>query len=102
MNKNHCLRQMRIALGAALLAGIAQAAVAATLCVNSGGTKGCFATIGAAVAAASLNDTIQVAPGTYKEDVVIGKSLSMIVANRSNTIIDATGLSKGVYIDGLA
>ena len=101
MNKNHCLRRTRIALGAALLAAIAQTAAAATLCVNSGGTKGCFATIGAAVAAASPNDTISVSAGTYKEDVVIGKPLSLIGANRNNTIIDATGLANGVYIDGL-
>jgi len=101
MNKNHCLRQMRIALGAALLAGIAQTAAAATLCVNPGGTKGCLATIGAAVAAAAPNDTIDVAAGTYKEDVTVAKPLSLIGANQNNTIIDATGLANGVYIDGL-
>ena len=76
-------------------------AVAATLCVNPGGSKGCFATIGSAVAAASPKDTINVAAGTYKEDVIVGKSLSLIGANQNNTIIDATGLSNGVYIDGL-
>src|SRR6516225_332298 len=101
MNKNHCLRQMRSALGAALLAGIAQTAAAATLCVNPGGTKGCLATIGAAVAAAAPNDTIDVAAGTYKEDVTVAKPLSLIGANQNNTIIDATGLANGVYIDGL-
>jgi len=90
-----------IALCAALIAGICQVAVAATLCVNPGGTKGCFSTIKAAVSAASPDDTIKVAPGTYKEDVVIGKALSLIGANRSNTIIDATGLSNGIYVDGL-
>jgi hypothetical protein len=56
MHKNHCLRLTQIALGAALLVGIARTAAAATLCVNPGATKGCFATIGAAVAAASPND----------------------------------------------
>ena len=56
MNKNHFLRLTLIAFGATLLAGIAHTAVAATLCVNPGGSKGCFATIGAAVAAASPND----------------------------------------------
>ena len=101
MNKNHFLRLTLIAFGATLLAGIAHTAVAATLCVNPGGSKGCFATIGAAVAAASPNDTINVAAGTYKEDIIIGKSLSLIGANQNNTIIDATGLSNGVYIDGL-
>jgi pectin methylesterase-like acyl-CoA thioesterase len=50
---------------------------AATLCVNPGGTAGCKSTINAAVAAASAGDTIRVAAGTYKEDVVITKSLSL-------------------------
>jgi nitrous oxidase accessory protein NosD len=74
---------------------------AATLCVNPGGTGGCFSTISAAVAAASPNDTIKVSPGIYTEDVVIGKALSLVGANRNATIIDASGLSNGVYIDGL-
>ena len=34
---------------------------AATLCVNPGGTNGCYASINAAVAAAAANDTIDVA-----------------------------------------
>ncbi len=101
MNRNCGSIVSLIPLCAALLAGICQPAVAGTLCVNPGGTNGCYATIGAAVAAASSNDTIQVSHGTYKEDVVIGKSLSLIGANRENTIIDATGLSNGIYIDGL-
>ncbi len=74
---------------------------AATLCVNRGGTSGCFATINAAIAAAAANDTIRVAPGSYKEDVVIDKSLSLVGADRSNTVIDASGLANGIYIDGI-
>jgi parallel beta-helix repeat protein len=50
---------------------------------------------------ALANDTINVAAGTYKEDVVIGKALSLIGANPKNTVIDAAGLSNGIYIDGL-
>jgi parallel beta-helix repeat protein len=74
---------------------------AATLCVNPGGTGGCFSTIGAAVAAAARNDTIQVAAGVYKEDVVIGKPLALVGAGWSSTIIDAKGLATGIYVDGL-
>lgn len=55
----------------------------------------------AAVKAASPNDTIYVANGTYKEDVIIGKSLSLIGTSRNSTIIDATGLANGIYIDGI-
>lgn len=75
-------------------------AAAATLCVGSGGS-GCYATIGAAVAAAAPGDTIQVYQGVYAEDVVIGKSLALVGKNPANTIIDATGLNNGIFIDGL-
>jgi parallel beta-helix repeat protein len=83
--------------GVALAVG--SSAAAATLCVGSG--SGCFSTIGAAVSAASSGDTISVAQGIYPENVVIDKSLSLIGKNPANTIIDATGLNNGIYIDGL-
>lgn len=74
---------------------------AKTLCVAPGGSSGCYSTISAAVAAASPGDTIKVRPGTYAEDVQIGKSLSIVGDNRENTIVDATGLANGFYVDGL-
>jgi parallel beta-helix repeat protein len=74
---------------------------AATLCVNPGGTNGCYASINAAVAAASPYDTIQVATGTYSEYVVIPKPLSIVGQNASNTIVDATALPNGLNVDGL-
>lgn len=86
-----------------LLTGLglcAASGMAATLCVNPGGHGGCYSTIGAAVAAASSTDTIQVAHGTYSEFVTIPKSLSLIGDNRENTIIDATGQPFGIYVDG--
>jgi parallel beta-helix repeat protein len=79
----------------------AQVASAATLCVNPTGKSGCFATITAAVTAATVNDTIQVAKGTYDEDIVVGKGLSLIGENPKNTIIDATGLANGIFVDGV-
>ena len=75
---------------------------AATLCVNPAGASGCQATIGAAVSAATPGDTIQVAAGTYKEDVTISQTLSLIGAGSASTIIDATGLANGINIDGSA
>jgi hypothetical protein len=86
---------------AIFLAAICQPALAATSCVNPGGTKGCFDSIGDAVAAAKPGGTIIVGPGTYKEDVVIGQSVSLIGAGSGRTIIDATGLPNAIYIDGL-
>ena len=88
-------------LAVALVASICQPAFASSNCVNPGGKGGCHSTIAAAVAAASPGSTIKVAPGTYKEDVVIGKSLSLIGAGFSDTIIDATGLNNAIYVDGL-
>ncbi len=73
---------------------------AANLCVNPGGTGGCYSSIGAAVAAPGTNNVIRVARGTYHEDVVIAKSLSLLGENPENTVIDATGLLNGVNVDG--
>jgi hypothetical protein len=85
--------------GAALTA-VSGPAHAASLCVNAAASSGCMATIGAAVAAASPNDTVNVAPGTYKESITIGKPLSLIGADATKVIIDATGLGVGIYVDG--
>ena len=79
--------------------GLGPSASGAVLCVNQG-KAGCFTTIGTAVSSAAAGDTIAVAHGTYSEDVVIGKSLSLVGENSANTIIDATGKSNGIYIDG--
>jgi parallel beta-helix repeat protein len=90
---------LTLSLAAAI--GMCQSASAASWCVNPGGTSGCFSSINAAVAAASANDSVNVFAGTYNEDVVIGKALSLTGANLQTTIIDATGLSNGIYIDGI-
>jgi hypothetical protein len=74
---------------------------AATLCVNPGGTSGCQSTITIALGAASPGDTILVAPGTYKEDVVITKPISLLGSNRSS-VIDASGLANGVFVNGMS
>jgi parallel beta-helix repeat protein len=84
----------------AFFLGTSGLALAATRCVNPGGTGGCFASINAAVAAASSNDTIQVAAGTYHEDVVVPMPLSIVGAGAGESIVDATGLSNGFDIDG--
>ena len=88
-------------VGLALLVLNAGPAYAKTLCVNPGGTNGCRSKIQSAVNDAAPADTVTVAPGTYKEDVIIGKSLYLVGDNQNNTFIDATGLANGVYVDGL-
>ena len=88
----------------ALICFSVSGAQAATLCVNPGGTSGCKATITAAVTAASAGDTIQVAPGTYKEDVVITKPLALLGSQESHkdTVIDAAGLANGIFVNGMS
>lgn len=78
-----------------------QDAAAKTLCVNSHGSNGCYTSIGSAVSASAAWDVINVWPGTYKEDVVIGKPLSLIGSGVGLTTIDATGQANGVFVDGL-
>lgn len=77
-----------------------QNGAAATLCVNPGGSGGCFSSITTAVNHASANDAIRVGAGTYKEDVVVGKPLLLLGAGPGASVIDATGLANGIFIDG--
>jgi hypothetical protein len=79
----------------------AAATAANTLCVNPNGWHGCYAKIQSAVDAALPHDTINVARGTYAEDVLIGKPLSLIGAGADPSVIDATGLAHGIFVDGL-
>ena len=85
---------------AVMFAAFSHTAAANTLCVKPGGSPLCFPNIQSAVNAASNNDVINVAPGTYKEDVLIHKPLSLIGAGADLSIIDATGLPHGIFLDG--
>jgi len=83
-----------------LIVGSYQKAAAATLCVNPAGSQGCYSTITTALSHAAAWDVINVGPGAYKEDVVIGKPISLIGAGVGVSIIDATGLANGIFVDG--
>ncbi len=85
-----------------LMFSAAPGLVAATLCVNPGGTGGCKKTISAAVTAAIAGDIIQVASGTYKEDVILSKSVSLVAGNHQKPVIDAQGLSNGIFVNGMS
>lgn len=67
------------------LALVAQPALAATLCVGSGG--GCYPTIQAAVNAAHDGDTIAVGPGTFAGGVTITKGVHLQGAGAASTVI---------------
>jgi len=94
------VRKWTLVVCAVLFAGLSQTAAAKTLCVNPSGSKGCYKTIQSAVNAAASNDILQVAAGTYKEEVTIGKPLSLLGAGSEWTIIDATKLAHGLFVDG--
>jgi nitrous oxidase accessory protein NosD len=55
-----------------------------------------YPTIGAAVSAAASGDTIIVCGGTYREDVLVSKTLSIIGVG--HPVIDATGQDNGVHV----
>jgi parallel beta-helix repeat protein len=92
----------RLALATPLLLAFTIPASAATLCVNTAGNGGCKNTIAKAIAVAAPGDTIQVAQGTYTEQVTITKSLSLVAAPGAQPAIDASGKSNGIFIDGMA
>lgn len=94
------IRAGLMAVSAIAFGALCQMAAAASLCVNPGGTGGCYTTIQAAVNHASPFDVVHVWPGTYKEYVTIGKPLSVLGNGAGNTIVDATGLPHGIFVDG--
>ncbi|MGA8312589.1 MAG: right-handed parallel beta-helix repeat-containing protein [Terriglobales bacterium] len=89
-----------LALCAIFVVGLSQPAAANTFCVNPNGSHGCYSKIQVAVNHASVNDVIDVEAGTYKEEVVIGIPLSLIGAGAHSSVIDATGLAHGIFVDG--
>jgi nitrous oxidase accessory protein NosD len=94
--------QRCIGLAVLSILGASSAALAATWCVNPGGKAGCKSTISAAVAVAAPGDTIVVTQGTYKEQVNITKSVSLVGLGFTKPVIDATGLPNGIFINGMA
>jgi pectin methylesterase-like acyl-CoA thioesterase len=59
------------------LSGERGVVLADALCVNPGGTDGCYASIQDAVDDADDGDTIRVAEGVYYETVVVTKSVTL-------------------------
>jgi len=57
-----------------------------------------YPTIQQAITAASAGDTVYVRSGTYQERVTIGKSLTLEGEDKNNTIIDAGGTGKAIYV----
>ena len=66
-------------------------AAAATRCVNPQGTGGCFDSIQDAIDASSAGDLINVAAGTYEEDIILKAGVRVIGAGAAFTTIQGTG-----------
>jgi nitrous oxidase accessory protein NosD len=102
---NHLLSPSRasyLALASGVLFTSATLASASILCVNPAGNGGCKNTIARAIAVAAPGDVILVATGTYTEQVTITKSLSLVAAPNALPVINATGKTNGIFIDGMA
>ena len=101
MNRKRWIRIFSMYLGIATLMFFASlgTASAATLCVNQGGTDGCYSTIQDAINAASDGDVINVEPGIYP-GISVGKSVEIIgIAGPERTTINAIGDGVYVYLD---
>lgn len=89
-----------LAAGLPLKMGLTPTTRAATLCVNPGGTSGCFTTIQGAINAASSGDIINIEAGTYTENLSITKTLTLAGAGQQSTIIDGAQVDHVVYVKG--
>lgn len=87
-----------------LLAVPAVASAAPTLCVAPGGAGGCHASIQSAIDAAPPGATVQVAPGTYVENVLtaIDRSVTVAGAAAGTTIVDGSGVAPVFVLRGRA
>jgi parallel beta-helix repeat protein len=72
------------------------------VCVNPGGTHGCFSSIQAGVNAVNAGGQVDVESGTYKEDVTVTKALTLKGRGFSSTTVDATGKPHGLEVLGVS
>jgi len=70
----------------------------AQLCVNPGGTSGCYATIQGAIDAAVAGSAVSVARGIYQGGIVISKSLTLQGARAETTIVDGAGANQAITV----
>ena len=105
------IKQILVFLAAGLATALFATAPAVTWYVDASASAGgsglsassAFPSISEAVAVAASGDTIQIAAGTYAENVVVeGKSLMIVGAGRDATVIDANESGRPLYLKGAA
>lgn len=105
------IKQILVFLVAGLATALFATAPAVTWYVDAAAAAGgsglsassAFPSIAEAVAAAASGDTVRIAAGVYKENVVLeGKSLTIVGAGRDATIIDAEESGRPLYLKGVA
>jgi hypothetical protein len=80
-------------------ASFATTAQAATLCVNPGGTGGCYSAIQAAVDVAIDDDLIEIEAGTYVGSVVVvAKELTIVGAGAGSVVITSPNTNALVQV----
>lgn len=62
---------------------------------------GGYDTIGAAVTAAPPDATVQVCPGTYVENILVERNLTLLGSGVEDTTIDGGGVASTLYVDGV-
>ncbi len=65
--------------------------VGATILYVGGGGPGNYTTVQSALDAAKVDDTVFVYNGTYRENLIIGRRLSLLGEDRNSTVIDGRG-----------
>lgn len=94
------LRPIALGLSASLLILLFSTALAGTThCVRADGGGSCFSSIQAAVDFANEGDRINIARGTYFENVIVDKELTLRGGSATNTIIDADAPNTGTGIE---
>ncbi|MCK4454951.1 MAG: right-handed parallel beta-helix repeat-containing protein [Thermoplasmata archaeon] len=99
------MRRLSLLVTLIVLAGISftslpaptESVMARTLYVG-GGALGNYSTIQSAIDDAGNGDTVYVHAGTYRENVVINKTISLVGHHRETTTIDATDSGYGIHV----
>jgi len=99
LKKAVCLVLLAFILAAAMISRLRVVPAEATTWTVDDDPSADFHTIQEAVNAVSQGDTILVYDGTYSENVVVNKSVSLLGVNKETTIVDGNGAGTVVEID---